>query len=342
MKMAIDVASGERPTHELVLGCINALVKNDDISLVLVGDQSQIEEALKQNRKKRYDRSLIDIIHTDEIIEMMESPAVAIKKKRQASVVIAAHMAGKGEVDAFFSPGNTGATLAASLTEIGRLKGVMRPPLLSMLPKKDGEYCMLDMGANVDCTPEYLAQFAVIGSVFAKRYSRINNPRVALLNIGEENSKGNALHKKAFEKLSKIHNIHFIGNIEPDDMIKTDRADVVITDGFNGNMVLKTMEGTASFITGIIKSEIQGSLKSKVGALLLKPVFSILKNKLSSDSYGSAVLIGIKSGAFVGHGKTSTLAMSSAIDTMYRFLQAKVNDHIVKELHNSGIKKGIF
>jgi len=342
MKIAIDVASGERPTDELVLGCINALVINSDVSLVLIGDKYDIENAINKNKGKKYDKSSIEIVHTDEVIDMDESPATAIKKKRHASVLVAARIVGKGDADAFFSPGNTGATLAAALTEIGRLKGVMRPPLISMLPKKDGEYCMLDIGANVDCSPEYLAQFAVMGSVFARRYSGINNPRVALLNIGEESSKGNLLHKKAFEKISKIHNINFVGNIEPDDMIKNDYADVVVTDGFNGNMVLKTMEGTASFVAGFIKSGVKGNVAATVGALLLKPVFNRLKCKVSSDSHGSAVLIGLRGGAFVGHGKTTTMGMTSAINTMYNFLQAKVSEHLVRELHNSGVKKGIF
>ncbi len=342
MKIAIDVASGERPTDELVLGCINALVANSDISLTLIGNKCNIESAIAKNKSKKYDKSLIKVVHTDEVIEMEESPAIAIKKKRHASVLIAAQMVAKGKADAFFSPGNTGATLAAALTEIGRLKGVMRPPLLSMLPRKDGEYCMLDMGANVDCSPEYLAQFAVMGNVFAKRYSKIQNPKVALLNIGEESSKGNLLHKKAYERISKVPNINFIGNIEPNDMIKSGDADVVVTDGFNGNMVLKTMEGTASFVAGFIKTEVHKSVLSKMGALLLKPIFSKLKSKVSSDSYGSAVLIGLKGGAFVGHGKTTATGMTSAIKTMYNFEQAKVNEHLVRELHNSGIKKGIF
>lgn len=339
MKIAVDIASGERPLEELVIGCVEAVNQNSEIILTLVGNDHEIEKALN---KKKFDSSQINIRHAEDVIGMSESPSIAIKQKRNSSVMIAARMVGHGEADAFFSPGNTGATLAAGLIEVGRLKGVMRPPLMSVLPNKFQDICMLDMGANVDCIPEYLVQFAVMGSVFAKRYTDIKNPRIALLNIGEEDSKGNALYKKTFERLEKL-NINFVGNIEPNDMLKADKADVVVADGFSGNLVLKTMEGTASYVASLIKDEVKKNPASAVGALFMKPVFNKLKNKVSSDYYGSAILLGLKGGAFVGHGKTTALGMKSAIDTMYGVLQAKVNEHITKELQSAGVKKkGIF
>lgn len=339
MILAIDVASGEKPLEELVSGAISALPENDKINLILVGNEKSISQALS---KKKYDHNRVDIRHTDEIISMDESPANAIKHKKNASVLLAARLVKDKEADGFFSPGNTGATLAAALTEIGRLKGVMRPPLISTLPKLGGEFCMLDMGANVDCTPDYMAQFAVMGRVFAKRYLKIENPRVGLLNIGEEDSKGNANTKKVFERLQKMKKINFIGNVEPNDMLKSDAADVVVADGFDGNIVLKTIEGTASLVVNMLKTEVKKNPVSVMGGLMMKPVFNSLKSQLSSDSYGSAILLGLNGGAFVGHGKTSGVGVKNAVLNMYKFLENKVNEKIAKELFDSGAKRRIF
>ncbi|ADG71815.1 phosphate acyltransferase PlsX [Brachyspira murdochii] len=339
MNLAIDVASGEKPLEELVLGAVNALSVNNDVNLILVGNEKSITKVLS---KAKYDHKRVDIRHTDEIIDMNESPANGIKHKKNASVLMAARLVKDKEADGFFSPGNTGATLAAALTEIGRLKGVMRPPLISTLPKFGGEFCMLDMGANVDCTPDYMAQFAVMGRVFAKRYLKIENPRVGLLNIGEEDSKGNADTKKFFERLQKMKKINFIGNVEPNDMLKSDCVDVVVADGFDGNIVLKTIEGTAAFVVNMLKAEVKKNPVSVMGGLMMKPVFGNLKSKMSSDSYGSAILLGLNGGAFVGHGKTSGVGMKNAVLNMYRFLDAKINEKIAKELYDSGAKRRIF
>ena len=339
MNLAIDVASGEKPLKELVLGAVSALSENNDIKLILVGNEKDITNVLS---KSKYDPFRIDIRHTDEIIEMNESPANGIKHKKNASVLLAARLVKDQEADGFFSPGNTGATLAAALTEIGRLKGVMRPPLISTLPKIDGEFCMLDMGANVDCTPDYMVQFAVMGRVFAKRYMNIEEPRVGLLNIGEEDSKGNADTKKVFERLQKMKKINFIGNVEPNDTLKSDIADVVVADGFDGNIVLKTIEGTASLVVNMLKTEVKKNPVSVMGGLMMKPVFNNLKSKMSSDSYGSAILLGLNGGAFVGHGKTSGIGVKNAILNMHKFLEAKVNEKIAKELFDSGAKRRIF
>lgn len=339
MNLAIDVASGEKPLEELVFGAVNALSVNNDVNLILVGNEKSITKVLS---KAKYDHKRVDIRHTDEIIDMNESPANGIKHKKNASVLMAARLVKDKEADGFFSPGNTGATLAAALTEIGRLKGVMRPPLISTLPKFGGEFCMLDMGANVDCTPDYMAQFAVMGRVFAKRYLKIENPRVGLLNIGEEDSKGNADTKKFFERLQKMKKINFIGNVEPNDMLKSDCVDVVVADGFDGNIVLKTIEGTAAFVVNMLKAEVKKNPVSVMGGLMMKPVFGNLKSKMSSDSYGSAILLGLNGGAFVGHGKTSGVGMKNAVLNMYRFLDAKINEKIAKELYDSGAKRRIF
>lgn len=339
MNLAIDVASGEKPIEELVGGAVQSLSANRDVNLILVGREKHILRALS---KLKYDKNRIDIKHTDQIIEMNESPAAGIKYKKYASVSIAARLVSNKEAEGFFSPGNTGATLAAALTEIGRIKGVMRPPLVSTLPKINGEFCMMDMGANVDCNADYIAQFAVMGRVFAKRFLKINNPRVGLLNIGEESSKGNADSKKFFERLEKMKKINFVGNIEPNDMLKSDSADVVLSDGFSGNIVLKTIEGTGSLIVNLLKNEVKKNPISVIGGLMMKPVFNSLKTQISSDSYGSAILLGLNGGAFVGHGKTGGIGVKNAVINMYNFLDSKVNEKIAKELYDSGVKRRIF
>lgn len=339
MNLAIDVASGEKSLEELVLGSINALNFNCEINLILVGNQSNIVKILS---KARCNTKRVKIEHTDEVIGMHESPAIGVKHKKNASVLLAARLVTEKKADGFFSPGNTGATLTSALTEIGRIKGVLRPPLVSTLPRAGGEFCMLDMGANVDCTPDYLAQFAVMGRVFAKEVLNISDPRVGLINIGEEDSKGNQITKKTFERLEKMKRINFIGNIEPNDMLKENIVDVVVADGFDGNIILKTMEGTGKLVFNLIKSEIKKNPFSTIGALMMNSVFETLKNKMSSDSYGSAVLLGLNGGAFVGHGKINGSGMTNAILNMYKFLSSKVNEKIAKELQNTGVKRRIF
>ena len=339
MNLSIDVASGEKPLDELVDGAIKALSLNKDVNLILVGNEKDIVRALSS---LKYDKNRVDVEHSDSIIEMTETPAVAVKHKKNASVLVAARLVSDKKAEGFFSPGNTGATLAAALTEIGRLKGVMRPPLVSTLPKIGGEFCMMDMGANVDCTADYMAQFAVMGRVFAKRYMNISNPRVALLNIGEEDSKGNAAVKKYFERLEKMKKVNFVGNVEPNSMLKSDIADVVLADGFDGNIVLKSIEGSASLIVNLLKNEIKKNPLNMMGAVMMKSVFKNLKTQMSADSYGSAILLGLNGGAFVGHGTTGRDGVKNAVLNMYKFLDAKINEKISKELLDSGVKRRIF
>ncbi len=339
MKIAVDVASGENTIETLVKGCLDALTESKTISLILVGDKSRIESTIA--KEKKVDKSRLKIVHTSEVVEMDETPTKAIKNKREASVLVAARLVGRGEAHGFFSPGNTGATLASSLMEIGRLKGIQRPALLTLAPSMDGDFCILDVGANSDCSVDYLVQFAVMGDVFAKRFLGIRNPKVGLLNIGEEPGKGNALTKKTYEKLTKI-NLNFIGNVEPSDMYKSNSCDVLVCDGFDGNVLLKTMESTAKFMFGMMKAEMKKNPKRFVGAALLKPVFDKVKENLDPDKYGAGILMGIKGGAFVGHGKTSQIGIKNAVLNIARFLEEDVNKYLLEEINELGVKKGIF
>lgn len=339
MKIAVDVASGENTIETLVQGCLEALAISKTISLILVGDQSRIERVIA--KEKKVDKSRIKIVHTLEVIGMDETPTKAIKSKHEASVLVAARLVGRGEAHGFFSPGNTGATLASSLMEIGRLKGIQRPALLTLAPSAGGDFCILDVGANSDCSAEYLVQFAVMGDVFAKRYLKIRNPKIGLLNIGEEEGKGNATVKKAYDKLSKLR-LNFVGNIEPSDMFKADSCDVLVCDGFDGNILLKTIESTAKFMLHTIKDEMKKNPSRLIGAKLMQPVFGKVKENLNPDTYGAAVLMGVKGGAFVGHGKTTQTGIKNAILSMSRFLEEEINKYLLEEINEMGVKKGIF
>lgn len=328
MKIAVDVASADNPLEHLVVGCVDAVNEHNDVEVIIIGDEVRITKTLGRHN---FDGSRVSVVHTDEVINMDESPASAVKAKKNASVMIAARLVGKGEADGFFSPGNTGATLAASLLEIGRLKDVLRPAIATPMPHETGHFTILDAGANVDCTPEYLVQFAIMGEAYARHYYGIDNPKVALLSVGQERSKGNTLTKKTYERLEKIP-FNFVGNIESDEMYKKNAADVVVADGFDGNVALKTAEGVAKLILKTIKRSVKKSIFSAIGAMLMKGAFEKVKDMLSSERYGSAPLLGVKGCVLIGHGNSSSLAVKNSILATARYIEVKVNDHISENL----------
>lgn len=337
MKVAIDVASAENPLTEMVHGCAATVNTVPDVHLILVGSGTQIEAALA---KEKTDASRISIEHTDEVIGMDESPATAVKEKKNASVMLANRLVAQGKADGCWSPGNTGATLAAALMELGRLSGVYRPAITVPFPMLDkNRFCaFLDLGANADCTPDYLVQFAVMGEAYAKYAWGIETPRVALLNIGEEDSKGNAFYKETYEKLKTVA-FNFIGNIEPN-LVFFDHADVVVADGFTGNIALKAYEGLGKGVMHMIKKGVKKSPVAMLGALLMKDVLREIKRNMSSDSYGGAPLIGVDGCSMIGHGKSSATAVRNAVLATMRFVESKVNEHIVENLVRYGCAKG--
>lgn len=336
MKIAVDIASADNPLEELVGGCADALNEREDIEVAVVGDEGRIESVLS---KLKFDRGRLSVHHTDEVIEMHESPTTGIKYKKNASIVVGANLVRDGVAQGLFSPGNTGATLAASLMFIGRLKGVLRPALGSRIPTATGgQFLLFDVGANVDCTPEYITQFAIMGSVLCRFYWGLENPRVGLLNVGEEETKGDTLSKKTYEKLSKLP-INFIGNIEANKMF-LDTVDVVVADGFVGNAMLKTIEGTGKAILEIMKSSVKnGGISSKIGAMLMKDSFKTLKQLFVADSYGGAPLVGVNGAVTVGHGHSSALAVKNGIFACAHYAETKVSEHIVETLRVYGHSK---
>ncbi|MDQ6596926.1 phosphate acyltransferase PlsX [Bacillus salipaludis] len=305
MKLAIDAMGGDHAPKEIVLGAIKAVQEFSDIHITLVGDESKIKEYLTGHER-------ISILHTTEVILGTDEPVRAVRRKKDASMVLAAKQVAEGNADACISAGNTGALMAAGLFVVGRIDGIDRPALSPTLPTIGGEgFLLLDVGANADAKPEHLVQYAIMGSIYSEKVRGISKPRVGLLNIGTEEKKGNELTKASFELLKKT-NINFIGNVEARDLLEG-AADVVVTDGFTGNMVLKTIEGTALSMMKMLKTALMSSLTSKLAAAVLKPNLYSLKSKLDYSEYGGAALFGLKAPVIKAHGSSNAQAVFSAI-----------------------------
>ncbi|WP_026574849.1 phosphate acyltransferase PlsX [Bacillus sp. UNC438CL73TsuS30] len=305
MKLAIDAMGGDHAPKEIVLGAIKAVQEFSDIHITLVGNESKIKEYLTGHER-------ISILHTTEVILGTDEPVRAVRRKKDASMVLAAKQVAEGNADACISAGNTGALMAAGLFVVGRIDGIDRPALSPTLPTIGGEgFLLLDVGANADAKPEHLVQYAIMGSIYSEKVRGIAKPRVGLLNIGAEEKKGNELTKASFELLKRT-NIHFIGNVEARDLLEG-AADVVVTDGFTGNMVLKTIEGTALSMMKMLKTALMSSLTSKLAAAVLKPNLYSLKSKLDYSEYGGAALFGLKAPVIKAHGSSNAQAVFSAI-----------------------------
>lgn len=315
MKIAIDAMGGDYAPYEPIKGAVMALDLLKDLQIILVGKRKILEQELS---KYRYDKNRIEIIEAEEVIGMDEEPVIAVRSKKNASMNIALDLVKNGEAVASVSAGNTGALIAASQLKLRRIKGVLRPAIATVFPTKKGQMITLDMGANADCKPEFLNQFAVMGSLYAKMLWKIEKPKVGLLNIGTEDGKGNEITRESNVLLKQNKKINYIGNIESRDMMEGE-LDVVVTDGFTGNMVLKTAEGTIKFITDFLKCEIEKSILSKIGAFLMKPIFKKLKQKMDSSEYGGAIFLGLSAISIKAHGNSDAVAIKNAIREAYEF-----------------------
>ncbi|MDI5952723.1 phosphate acyltransferase PlsX [Streptococcus equi subsp. zooepidemicus] len=324
-KIAIDAMGGDHAPKAIVEGVNQAIEVFSDIEIQLYGDQSRIESYLVKSDR-------VSIVHTDEKINSDDEPAKAIRRKKNASMVLAARAVKDGRADAVLSAGNTGALLAAGLFIIGRIKGVDRPGLLSTLPTVDGSgFDMLDLGANAENTAEHLHQYAILGSFYAKHVRGIAKPRIGLLNNGTEATKGDSLRKEVYNFLASDSSLQFIGNVEARDLI-SGVADVVVADGFTGNAVLKSIEGTAMSIMGQLKSAIAvGGVKAKLGALLLKGSLYDLKDTLDYSSAGGAVLFGLKAPLVKSHGSSDAKAIFHTIKQVRTMLETDVVGQLVEE-----------
>lgn len=305
MILAVDGMGGDNAPKAIIEGVMQALNEYDDLTVHLYGKKEVMRPFLQG-----HDR--LKVIHCDEVVEATDEPARAVRRKKDSSMAKILQAVKEGEADACLSAGNTGALMAGGLFQVGRIEGIARPALATTLPTIDGNgFLMLDLGANADPKPENLAQYAVMGDVYAKKVRGFEKPRVGLLNIGTEAQKGNDLTKAAYDLLAN-ENIHFVGNVEARDLLNG-VADVVVTDGFTGNMVLKSIEGTAMAMFTLLKEAFMSSTKAKIGAVLSKNGLRGIKTKMDYTEYGGAALFGLKAPVIKAHGSSNAKAVFSSI-----------------------------
>lgn len=307
MKIAVDAMGGDHAPQEIVKGAILASELFPEIEKIfLVGSPTAIEPLIEKRNDK------LEIVPASEAITMEDHPGIAFRRKKDASITVAAKLVKSGEACALVSAGSTGAQMVASLFTLGRIKGIERPAIAIVLPTLEGGKLLLDAGANADCKVHNLIDFAKMGNIYAKKILGIENPRIGLINIGSEATKGNELSIKAFEELSKINNINFIGNIEGRD-IPQGKCDVFVCDGFVGNVILKLMEGMAKAFGTILKEEANKSIRTKAGAALMLPALKGIKNRMDYAEYGGAPLLGVDGISIICHGSSKAKAIANAI-----------------------------
>ncbi len=320
MKIAIDAMGGDNAPKTVIEGAELAIQQFENLHITLVGNEVEIKKYLTNPER-------ITILHTEEVIEATDEPVRAVRRKKNASMVLMATEVAEGRADACISAGNTGALMTAGLFVVGRIKGIERPALAPTLPTLDGKgFLMLDVGANVDAKPEHLVQYAIMGSVYAEKVRGVQSPKVGLLNVGTEEKKGNELTKQTFKLLQET-NINFIGNVESRDLLNG-VADVVVTDGFTGNVALKTIEGTALSLFSMLKAELMSSFKSKVAASVLKPQLKGLKAKMDYSEYGGAGLFGLNAPVIKAHGSSDATAIFNAIKQTVNMVENNVSSTI--------------
>lgn len=307
MKIAIDLMGGDLGLESNLKGCVDA-INEYQVEMIFVGKEDEIKKALEAYS---LDKKYYSILDAQEVISNEEKAGMAILRKKESSMVKALNLVKEGEAQAVISAGSTGALLSGATLLVGRINGIKRPALAPVMPTIDGVAVLIDAGANVDSKPEYLKQFGVMGSIYAEKVIGIQQPKVGLANIGEEAEKGNELVKQAYELLTET-DINFIGNLEVRDVF-TGKADVIVCDGFVGNTILKTAEGTAKMIMKLLKRSLMSSLKSKIGALLLKNSLTNLKKEIDYSEYGGAPLLGVNGGVIKAHGSSDANAIKNAI-----------------------------
>ncbi len=325
VKIAVDAMGGDNAPSEIVKGVVDS-VKECNTRVILVGQKQAIETELN---KYNYDNKSIEIVEAEEVITTEESPTKAIREKKNSSMVVGLNLVKQKQADAFVSAGSTGALLTGALFIVGRIKGVERPVLGTCLPNKKGFTFLVDSGANVDCKAKYLQQFAKMASVYVENMFDIKNPKVALVNIGAEKEKGNALTKEAYELLEET-DLNFVGNIEPRE-IPFGEADIVVCDGFLGNTILKLSEGLSMALLGIIKEEITVG-HYKIAAAALKKPFGNIKKKLDADEVGGAPFLGLKSLVVKAHGSSNAKAIKNAIKQCILFAEADIVSKIGEKI----------
>lgn len=329
MRVALDAMGGDYAPSVTVEGAVETVDEHEDIDVILIGDEAVIR---KQLGNKRYNANRVSLRHASQVVEMHDSPTSAMRKKKDSSIRIGIDLVKSGEADAFVSAGHSGVVMATSLLVLGTSREVDRPAIATIMPTLKDTFVLLDAGANVDCKPENLLQFALMGNTYCRLVLGKPEPKVALLSIGEEDTKGNELTKIAF-KLIKGTQLNFIGNIEGKDIF-TGKADVVVCDGFIGNIALKISEGLAETILKMLKREITSGSTGRIGYLMMKPAIRNFKKKTDYDEYGGAPLLGINGTCIISHGRSTSKAIKNALRVAADYAAKKVYEAISTDIGN--------
>ena len=328
IKIAVDAMGGDNAPAEIVKGAVEAVSERPDITVCLTGREDIIKKELK---KYTYKKEQIEILHASEVIETGEPPVNAIRKKKDSSIVAGMNLVKRGEADGFVSAGSSGAILVGGQVIVGRLKGVERPPLAPLIPTEKGFSLLIDCGANVDARPSHLVQFAQMGSIYMEHVMGIKNPRVAIVNIGAEEEKGNALVKETFPLLKECPGINFIGSIEARE-IPHGGADVIVSEAFVGNVILKLYEGLGDTLIKKVKSGMMMNLRSKIGALLVKPAIKETLKSFDASKYGGAPLLGLNGLVVKTHGNAKRTEVRNSIIQCVTFKEQAINEKIRESL----------
>jgi glycerol-3-phosphate acyltransferase PlsX len=330
VRIALDATGGDVGSELLIDGALLALDRRRDLEVVLLGPEDQLKEQVTQLADSGSKRSRISIVHASQTVSMHESPVDAVRKKKDSTIMVGFDLVKNGQADAMVSAGNSGATLAAAIRKLGRLKGIARPGIASLFPSMKDPVMLMDIGANVDCRPQHLFQFAIMAASCSGILLNIERPRIGLLSNGEESGKGNSLVKETYALLQNS-SLNFIGNVEGRDVYHGD-VDVIVCDGFVGNVSLKISEGLAEAAMQMLKAEIMKSLRAKIGYLFIRKAFAAFRTRLDYAEYGGAPLLGINGIGIICHGSSSSLAICNAIGVAANMIDNKVNESIVRTL----------
>lgn len=328
VKVAVDAMGGDNAPVEIVKGAVDAINADNRVKVYLVGGKEIVDSELA---KYTYNKEQVEVVDAQEVIATAEPPVIAIRKKKDSSLVKALNLVKDGVCDAYVSAGSTGATLVGGQVIVGRIKGVERPPLAPLIPTEKGCALLIDCGANVDARPSHLVQFAKMGSIYMEHVVGVKNPRVALVNIGAEEDKGNSLTKETYPLLKNCPDIHFVGNIEARD-IPNGAADVIVCEAFVGNVILKLYEGVGGTLIKMVKAGMMTSLRSKIGALMVKPA---LKNTLKAfdlEQYGGAPLLGLNGLVVKTHGSSKAIEIKNSILQCITFAEQNINEKIKEKI----------
>ena len=330
-KIAVDAMGGDNAPKEIIKGAVEAVQKRDDIQVILTGKEEVIADELAGYT---YNKEQITIVNTTEVIETAEPPVMAIRRKKDSSIVVGLKLVKEKKADAFVSAGSSGAVLAGGQLLVGRIKGVERPPLAPLIPTEKGFALLIDCGANVDARPSHLVQFAKMGSIYMKHVMGVKNPKVGIVNIGAEEEKGNALVKETFPLLKECRDINFTGSIEARE-IPHGQADVIVCEAFVGNVILKLYEGVGSVLISKMKKGMMTSLRSKIGALLVKPALKSTMKDFDASDYGGAPLLGLNGLVVKTHGSSTSKEVCNSILQCVTFKEQRINEKI-KECIQAG------